>query len=169
MGIELEERIASFQHRIMLKSSIKMSALESTMGAALDPSAFVASPELLHALEQHAHPVPCDGERVLFRQGEDPTGAYILLKGQAVLTMQSDSGKVVMDFVSGPGSVLGLPGLIGNQPFSLTAVAQAGAQVSFVTRNDLQRIIAGDPVLSMKILQVLAAEVRTARRAILNA
>jgi CRP-like cAMP-binding protein len=131
-----------------------------------DPSAFVADPELLRALEPHAAPVGCGGGCVLFEQGEIPQGLYILERGEVTLSMVTPTGKKVVDFRAGAGSLLGLPGLIGNEPYTLTATAEAGAQLSFVEREKFSRVMSGCPPLAMKILQVLAAEVRSARRAL---
>jgi len=135
---------------------------------ALDSSAFVASKDLIQALERHASPVVCDRERILYCQGDSPTGIYVLYRGLATLTMQSLSGEEVLRIEAGPGSVLGLPALIGNKPYSLTAVAHEGAQAGFVSGDEFNRLIAQEPVLSLKVLQVLAAEVHTARRAIFD-
>jgi CRP-like cAMP-binding protein len=38
--------------------------------------------------------------------------------------------------------------------------------VSFVSRDDFTALMQADPLLSLKILQVLAAEVRSARKAL---
>ncbi len=65
-----------------------------------------------------------------------------------------------------PGSLLGLPALIGNQPYSLTAKALKGAELCFVSREEFSRLMLNEPHLSLCILRVLAAEVRTARFAI---
>jgi CRP-like cAMP-binding protein len=65
-----------------------------------------------------------------------------------------------------PGSLLGLPGLIGNEPYTLTAVAHPGAQLSFIARDDFINLMRTDMLLSLKVLQILAAEVRSARRAL---
>jgi CRP-like cAMP-binding protein len=131
-------------------------------------SAFVAAEELIRALRQHSRPVPCAQDRVLFRQGEEPTGVYVISDGLTTLTMQSNSGEEVLRIQSGAGSVLGLPGLIGNKPYSLTAVARGGAEVSFVAAGDFSRLMAEEPTLSLKVLEILAAEVHTARRAIFD-
>ena len=130
-----------------------------------DPAAFVADPELLDALGRRAAPVTSGSNRVLFNQGEVPNGLYILGKGEASLTMCTPAGKKVVDVRAGAGSLLGLPGLVGNEPYTLTAVAQPGAEVTFVDRAEFTRMIQTSPMLAMKILQVLAAEVRSARRA----
>src|ERR1017187_4361890 len=94
----------------------------------LDPAAFLADPELVHALEIRATPIPCDEDRVLFRQGDPPIGLFILLKGEATLSMPVAGGELIMCTQVTAGSLLGLPGLIGNQPYSLTALARQGGK-----------------------------------------
>jgi len=132
----------------------------------LDPTAFVADPELIRALDARSTPLRCDTDRLLFRQDEPSVGIYILHEGGATLTMNSPSGQQLFSVQVMAGSLLGLPGLIGNQPYSLSAVARAGARVSFVSRAEFTALMQADPLLSIKILRVLAAEVRTARKAL---
>jgi CRP-like cAMP-binding protein len=134
----------------------------------LDPSAFVADPELIQALEKQSVSIPCSGGRTLFRQGEHPAGLYILSRGETTLSMTSPNGEEVMSVQASAGSLLGLPGLIGDEPYTLTAVAHQDARLLFVTRDDFTLLMQTNPQLSLKILQVLAAEVRSARRALSN-
>lgn len=134
----------------------------------LDSSAFVADPELIQALERRSTTISCTGDRILFSQGEAPEGLYILNQGEITLTMTSPRGDEVMKFQARAGSMLGLPGLISQEPYTLTALARAGAQLSFVARDEFDRVMQADPLLTFKILQVLAAEVRNARHALSN-
>ena len=131
----------------------------------MDAAAFVADPRLIDALRKHATPVPCDVDRILFNQGDAPEGLYIFHSGGVSLIMKSHSGEVLMRMPAAPGSLLGLPGLIGNAPYSLSAVAKQGAEVSFVEREVFGRVMLSDSQISVGILRVLAAEVRTARLA----
>jgi CRP-like cAMP-binding protein len=64
-----------------------------------------------------------------------------------------------------PGSLLGLPGLVGNRPYSLSVFANAGSEVSFVSQQVFSELMLSEPGLSMMILRVLANEVRSARMA----
>ena len=132
----------------------------------LDPSAFVADPELVRALEKQATPVDCAADRVLFRQDETADGLYILHSGEVTLTMNSLAGRSILSTETTAGSLLGLPALVGGQPYSLTAVARAGAQVRYIARSEFTAITQTSPSLAFKILQMLAAEVSAARRAI---
>jgi CRP-like cAMP-binding protein len=134
----------------------------------LDPSAFVADPQLIQALEKRSTTISCGEDRVLFRQGDFPAGLYLLHKGEVTLIMDSRLGDAVLSIQAAVGSLLGLPGLIGNEPYTLTATARSGAQLSFVTRDVFIALMQSDPLLSLKVLQVLAAEVRYARSAILQ-
>lgn len=130
-----------------------------------DPTAFVADPELIQELEKRSTPVDCQTNRILFEQGESAVGLYILHSGKATMSIDTD-GQTVMRVETGPGALLGLPGLIGNQPYTMTAVAQKGAQVYFIGRKEFINLMKAHPQLSFKILHVLAAEVSTARRAL---
>jgi CRP-like cAMP-binding protein len=131
-----------------------------------DSSAFVADPDLLRTLETRSSAVVCSCDRVLFHQDEPAVGVYIFHKGAATLTMKSFDGRIIFSIPAMPGSLLGLPALISNKPYSLTAVAHPGSRVSFVGRDEFLSLVQSDPTLSLKMLQVLAAEVRTARQAL---
>ena|SRR6202035_1354776 len=134
----------------------------------LDSAAFVAEPELIDALSARAKPVVCDHDQVLFRQGDEACGLYILHAGELIVTMDSPLGDELVSFTANPGSLLGLPGVIGNTNYSLSAFAKKGALISFVSRDDFSSLMLSESRLSMMILRVLANEVRTARMAITN-
>ncbi len=93
-------------------------------------------------------------------------GLFILRSGEASLVLRTESNEVAMCLVVGAGSLLGLPAIIGNEPYSLTATARTGSDVSFVTREDFRDLIRAKPSLSLLLVQVLAGEVRSARQAL---
>ena len=132
----------------------------------LDPSAFLADPDLIKALEKRATSIVCEEDRVLFHQGDQAVGLYILHKGEATLSMNPGASENVFSCQTTGGSVLGIPGMIANQPYSLTAVARRGAEVSFLAREDFEILMKTEQSLMLKVLQVLAAEVRSARLAL---
>lgn len=119
----------------------------------------------MEALGARAVPVDCAQDRVLFRQGDPPNGLYILHSGEATLRLDAPTGEPVIAMPAAPGSLLGLPGLIGNGAYTMTAEAKTGATISFLSREEFQELMLTDRALGMMILRVLAAEVRTARMA----
>ncbi len=135
----------------------------------LDPSAFVADKELLDALKQRSTRVICDEDRVLFRQGDTPAGLYVLRSGSATLSMTSHTGEPLLSVPVSEGALLGLPGFVGDRPYSLTAKAAKGAELGFVSREQFSDLMLNNPSLSLKLLSILAAEVRSARNAISEA
>jgi len=132
----------------------------------LDSSAFVADPDLLRQLEKWATTFHCEAGRLLFRQGEPSVGLYIVDKGQVAMSMVSDQGKVVLSMQTGERSLLGLPGVIGNEPYTMTATTEAECTVSFIGREEFFEFMGNETMLAMKILEVLASEVRSARKAL---
>ena len=125
-------------------------------------TAFVASPELIATLEKRARSIDLGSNRVLFRQGDTPIGVFILTKGKARLTRRLD-GKEVLTVRVGAGSLLGLPAVIGAKPYSLTAEATKGAEISLLASEYFVHLMHTDTALSFCVLQVLAAELRFAR------
>jgi CRP-like cAMP-binding protein len=132
----------------------------------LDSSSFIAEKELIEALDKRSSIVKCKEQLRLFRQGDNPVGLYILRKGKATMTMESPTGATLMSMNLTPGSLLGLPALIGSEPYTLGATAEEGAELGFVTREDFNSLMLTDPTLAVRVLRILAAEVRNARHAI---
>ena len=85
-----------------------------------------------------------------------------LEKGSASLTSRSD-GDPLLDVQAGAGSLLGVPAVVGAKPYTLTAKALEGAEVSLMKCEDFVHLMHTEPALSFRVLQVLAAEVRFAR------
>lgn len=121
--------------------------------------------DLIDALLRQSSPVDSEHEHVLFRQGDSAEGIYIVRTGEAVLTMTSVTGESCLRLTAGPGSVLGLPAVISNKHYSLTAVALAGSQVAFVPSDSFHRLMAAEADLPFRVLQLLAAEAHLARNA----
>ena len=130
------------------------------------PKSFIADQQLFQALEQRSVSIPCPKGQILFKQGEVPIGLFLLKTGKASLIMQTDKGEEVVHLTVGSGSILGLPAIVSNEPCTLSAMAHHGSEVNFLARKDFQELIQGQPSLYPKVLEVLAAEVRSARLAL---
>jgi CRP-like cAMP-binding protein len=128
-----------------------------------DASAFVGDGELIQALKGRCRPVDCSEDRALFWQGDEPVGVYLVRDGVVTLTMRGADGDPVLELTVEPNSLLGLPAVVSNSRYSLSATAKGGAEVSFVPREEFSKMMLTEPGLAVLILKVLAAEVRTAR------
>ncbi len=56
--------------------------------------------------------------------------------------------------------------VVGTQPYTLTAEALDGAELSLLTSEDFIHLMKTEPSLSFRVLQVLAEEVRFGRVAL---
>jgi CRP-like cAMP-binding protein len=130
----------------------------------LKQNSYEADVELIKELKKRSQPISCREGRLLFKQGSAPTGLHILKSGEANLLLESTTGKTVMCLRAGAGCLLGLPAIIGNEPYSMTAIVRKSAEVRFVTRADFEDAMQANPSLYPMLLRVLAAEVRTARK-----
>jgi CRP-like cAMP-binding protein len=129
-------------------------------------NSFVADSTLIQALEHRAVSVPSMTGHLLFKQGEVPIGLYLLKSGKALLVMTAEDGKEVLHLTVGPGSILGVPAVVGKDSYTLSAMACPGSEVGFIARKDFEDLIQSEPSLFPKVLEVLAAEVRSARLAL---
>jgi CRP-like cAMP-binding protein len=145
---------------------MKPSPPQGSRNVQIDPAAFVADPKLIRVLSKRCVVVPCETDRVLFRQDEPAIGIFIVHKGGVTLSLMSQDGHSLFAAQARPESILGLAGVISDKPYTLTAKARGGAQVSFVSSGDLKALMEAEPPLSIKVLELLAAEVRSARKAL---
>ncbi len=104
---------------------------------------------------------------VLFMQGDLASGVYVVCSGKVRLFIRNPvTGEVTFDRMATPGSLLGLPAVFGDKPYSMSAeVAQEG-EVGFISRERFMEAMQKDGRLCMRCLQLLSEEVRIARGAI---
>ena len=123
----------------------------------------LSDPRLLHTLQQHSTSVCCPKARVLFREGDAPTGLYILNRGEATLWTDIPGRGYVSFIQKTPKAMLDLPGIISAKSHVQSAIAHSGAQLSFVGLKDFTSLVETDPSLLFKALRLLAVEVEVAR------
>jgi CRP-like cAMP-binding protein len=145
---------------------MKPSSPQGSRNVQIDPAAFVSDPMLIRVLSKRAVLVPCETERVLFRQDEPAIGIFIVHNGAVTLSLMSQDGHSLFAAQARPCSILGLPGVISEKPYTLSATAGGGAEVSFVSSADLKALMEAEAPLAIKLLELLAAEVRSARKAL---
>jgi len=72
---------------------------------------------------------------LLFVEGQDPRGVFIICNGRLKLSASSSQGKSVIVRVAEPGEVIGLPGAISGRPYDLTAESLEPVQANFIRRD----------------------------------
>jgi len=74
---------------------------------------------------------------MLFIEGQQPRGVFVLCSGKAKLSTSSIEGRTVITKVSDAGDVLGLSATISNRPYEVTAEMIEPGQANFITRDAL--------------------------------
>src|SRR5689334_4745456 len=127
----------------------------------------LVSEDIRHVLDTMSATITHPKNTVIFTQGEPPKGVYVIRKGNVRLTVKAGDSEVLMR-VAQPGSVLGLPGVLSNKPYSLTAVAVQACELGFIKAEELRKLIRENPTIGLQVLQLLSEDVRAARGAIAN-
>ena len=126
---------------------------------------YVVGEELAAELAKRSSPISVQANDVLFREGDAPKGLYLLRKGYVDLTMHSGN-QVIVCARAGAGSVLGLPSTADDKPYSMTATVCQDAEIEYLSSKDFHQLIESRPELYLNVVQILAAEVRSVRKAL---
>jgi len=132
-----------------------------------DLSEHKASPELVAEFSTRATKLSCTRKQILFQQGEASSGVYLIRAGEVILTMPI-SARRAMSFRAAEGSLVGLPATFSNESYSMAAVAERGCELEQMDREGFWQMLVAKPSLSLDVLQILAAETRSARIAIVE-
>ena len=112
-------------------------------------------------IERSEEAITQDG--ILFRQGQRGDCLYFVKWGEVTLTMLAGNKEIRIR--AGKGSLLGLPAVFGNQPYTMTAKASWDAEVFKLGSIAFTELLNKEPRMQENVLQVLAGEVRAIRQA----
>jgi CRP-like cAMP-binding protein len=121
--------------------------------------------ELVAAIEKWSFPVLFRSGDVIFNLGDRPNDTYFVKTGEVVLTMPV-SGGGEWTARAGEGSILGLPAIMGNEPYSLTATVSRDSLICRISRENFHQLMQENPGVCCNVLQILASEVLAARSAL---
>lgn len=93
---------------------------------------------------------------VLFIEGQQPRGVFILCTGRAKLLTASKNGKSIITTIAGPGDVLGLSANISNHRYEVTAEMLEPGQVNFIARDALLQLVNEHKEIALRVAQMLS-------------
>ena len=98
---------------------------------------------------------------VLFRSGDLPLGAFLLIRGKVSLSAGGPGGRLRRSCV--PGCLLGLPATVRNKPYSLTAECLEDCEYVPIPREVLLSVLGSNQAFCMHVVEILASEVGSLR------
>ena len=119
--------------------------------------------ELIEVLKSRSLPIYCGQGRTLFLQGEACNGLYLLESGEAALgAWRLLRARAASCAKVGSGSLLGLPAVVRQKPYSMTAIVKKGAKISFITPHDFEKLT--EAILSCTLRSCGCSQQKSVRR-----
>lgn len=103
---------------------------------------------------------------LLFVEGEEPRGVFILCSGRVKLTTSSTEGKTLIVKVAEVGEVLGASATILGKPYEVSAETLEPSQMNFVKRDDFLKFLNTHVDACMHTAQQLSHKYQSAQREI---
>ena len=99
---------------------------------------------------------------MLFIEGQQPRGVFVLCTGKAKLSTSSSEGKTVITKISEAGDVLGLSAAVSNRPYEVTAEMIEPGQANFITRDSLLAFMREYGQVAVRVAEQLSLNYYTA-------
>jgi CRP/FNR family transcriptional regulator len=99
------------------------------------------SPAVLRAVDGASYHSVMPPGALLFVEGQNPRGVYILCSGKVKLSTTSKEGKVLILKQAEAGEVLGLSAALSGTSYEMTAETATACQVNFLSRQDLMNLL----------------------------
>jgi CRP-like cAMP-binding protein len=100
-------------------------------------------------------------EAVLFREGEEAKGAFVIHSGQVELAFASKKGLVRPLRSAAAGNVIGLESIVSNQPHDCTATTATPAKLGFIPKEQLTQLLQDHPSTWFTVLKFLCEDVNS--------
>ena len=120
------------------------------------------SPSVVRAFDSIKMTTTYPAGAVLFVEGEQPPGAFVLSTGRVKLSICSANGKVIILRIARAGEILGLHAVVSSTGFQATAQTIEQCQVSFVRRDEFLRFLRDHPQASMEAARQLSTSYQEA-------
>lgn len=99
---------------------------------------------------------------VLFIEGQQPRGVFVLCTGKAKLSTSSTEGKTLITKISQAGDVLGLNAAISNHPYEVTAEMIEPGQANFIPLDALLQFLKEHGEVAVRVAEQLSQNYYTA-------
>jgi CRP/FNR family transcriptional regulator, cyclic AMP receptor protein len=93
---------------------------------------------------------------MLFIEGQQPRGVFVLCAGKAKLFTSASDGKTIITKISEAGDVLGLNATISNRPYEVTAEMMEPGQANFISRDALLEFLRQHGEVAVRVAEQLS-------------
>jgi CRP/FNR family transcriptional regulator len=93
---------------------------------------------------------------ILFVEGQEPRGVFVICNGRVKLSATSADGKSLILRIADPGEVVGLPGTISGKPYEVTAEALEPIQANFIPRDAFLQFLGEHGEAALRVAEILS-------------
>ncbi len=98
---------------------------------------------------------------ILFKEGDDGKEMYLINSGEIKLSRKTPQGDIILAKL-GFGEFFGEMSVITNQPRTVTAVTETDCRLNIITKEVLETLVAGKPLVALSILKKLMFRLESA-------
>jgi CRP/FNR family transcriptional regulator len=120
----------------------------------------------LHRLNEIKSTAVYPKSAMLFIEGQQPRGVFVLCSGKVKLSTSSKEGKTIITKISDPGDILGLNATISNRPYEVTAEMVEPGQANFIARDSFLHFLREHGEVAVRVAEQLSRNYYTAYEAI---
>ena len=99
---------------------------------------------------------------LLFVEGQEPRGVYVLCAGRVKLSTSARGARVLITEIAEPGAVLGLSAALAGTPYEVTAETLDHCQINFIRREEFLRFLATHSDAALRVARQLNSNYRAA-------
>ena len=96
-------------------------------------------------------------DAILFVEGQDPRGVFVICNGRVKLSTTSADGKSIIVRMSGPGEIVGLAGTLSGKAYELTAETLEPIEANFIPRDAFLQFLKDHGEAAVRVSELLAS------------
>lgn len=149
-----------------MRAPYGLETIESCVGCKASRDGFFCrfSPNVLRSVDAVSYHSVMPPGAILFVEGQNPRGVYVLCSGKAKLSTTSKDGKVLILKQAEAGEVLGLSAAISGTAYEMTAETSTACQLNFISRLDLVNLLKNQSEMGVHAALSLSREFQGAYR-----
>ena len=120
------------------------------------------SPRAAHSLGAIRRTSSYPAGAILFMEGEQARGVYIVCQGRVKLLTTNSDGKTLIFKIAKPGEILGLNATLSGTPHEITAETLQPTQLAYVGREDFLKFIRENGDACLQVAQHLGRDCHSA-------
>lgn len=118
----------------------------------------------LTELDQMHHRAIYPAGAVVFMEGDQPEGLYLICSGRVKLSSYSSEGRAVIVSIATAGDLLGVSAMLSGKPHDLTAETLEPTQLCSIKKDDFLSFLSRNGDISLRLAQRLSNELYEAYR-----